>query len=91
VDPPSYGHGPAGGDWRIERDLEPLLDELATATGDDVGFVLLTAHSPSLDPERLGGLLGDAFSVDPEVDVLELRAESGARLQLGSMARWVRP
>ena len=91
VDPPSYGHGPSGRDWRIERDLQPFLSDLAALTGEEPGFVLLTAHTPSLGPERLGDLLGSAFGVDPEVGPLELRAESGAVLRLGAVARWVRP
>ena len=44
LDPPSYGHGPGSGAWRIEDDLPALL----AATGgllDPGGFILLTAHT----------------------------------------------
>ena len=91
VDPPSYGHGPSGDAWRLELDLVPLLTDLATLAGDDPSFVLLTAHTPGLTPDVLAERLGDAFGVDAEAQALELRAATGRRLELGSMARWVRP
>jgi len=31
LDPPTYGHG--NGAWRIETDLEPLLEDLAALAG----------------------------------------------------------
>ncbi len=91
VDPPTYGHGPSGDAWRMELDLVPLLADLATLAGGGPGFILLTAHTPGLTPERLAERLGEAFGVDAETAALELRAASGRRLELGSMARWVRP
>ncbi len=91
VDPPSYGHGPSGDPWRIELDLVPLLADLATLARADPGFVLLTTHTPGLTPDRLAERLGDAFGVDAEAATLELRAATGRRLELGAMARWIRP
>jgi 23S rRNA (cytosine1962-C5)-methyltransferase len=50
VDPPTYGHGP--NPWKIETDLEPLLDDLAALLGPRPGIVLLSAHTPGFDGER---------------------------------------
>jgi 23S rRNA (cytosine1962-C5)-methyltransferase len=91
VDPPSYGHGPTGDAWRLELDLVPLLRDLATLAGGEPSFILLTAHTPGVTPDQLTERLGDAFGVDAEAASLELRAATGRRLELGSMARWVRP
>lgn len=82
LDPPTYGHGPSGKSWRLERDLEPLLVEIRRLLAPD-GFLLLTAHTTDLDPGRLGAYLGD----DAESGGLALDASSGAELRLGAFAR----
>jgi 23S rRNA (cytosine1962-C5)-methyltransferase len=83
LDPPTYGHGSSGTAWRLERDLGSLLDDVRALVGPD-GFILLSAHAESLDPDDLGAYLG------PRADTGELaiEAESGARLDLGAFARW---
>jgi len=89
LDPPSYGHGEGGRAWRLERDLEPLLDA-CRAVLDARGFVLLTAHTPGFGPERLAGMLAAHLGRPPSaVDAgeLTLDARSGARLTLGAFAR----
>jgi 23S rRNA (cytosine1962-C5)-methyltransferase len=82
LDPPTYGHGRSGKAWRIERDLEPLLRDIRRLLAPD-GFILLTAHSESIDPGALGAFLG------PGADAGELArlATSGATLRLGAFAR----
>jgi 23S rRNA (cytosine1962-C5)-methyltransferase len=82
LDPPTYGHGSSGKAWRLERDLPALLDDVDRLLAPD-GFLLLTAHTGSLDPFALGGFLGRKV----EIGELALDAVSGARLHLGSFAR----
>ena len=82
LDPPTYGHGTTGKAWRLERDLEPLLEDIREVLVPD-GFILLTAHTSHLDADRLGGVLGD----DADAGDLVLHAESGAELRLGAFAR----
>jgi 23S rRNA (cytosine1962-C5)-methyltransferase len=86
LDPPSYGHAGAGRTWRIERDLEPLLDTCVSLL-DRPGWVLLTAHTPGFTSERLGRLLGNRLGSRVDHGPLELHARSGARLGLGVFAR----
>lgn len=90
LDPPSYGHGARGRTFRLPGDLPGLLDACA-AVLDPEGFVLLTAHTPALEPDRLGGHLAHALGVaagEVEHGPLVLTARSGARLELGGFARW---
>ncbi len=82
LDPPSYGHGTSGRAWRLDRDLDPLIDDIHQLLAPG-GFILLTAHSPSTPPAALGRYLGGGA----QVDELRLRAESGATLALGAYAR----
>jgi 23S rRNA (cytosine1962-C5)-methyltransferase len=86
LDPPSYGHAGASRTWRIERDLQPLLDT-CTRLLESPGWVLLTSHTPGLTSERLAVMLDGRLGGPVEHGRLELHARSGARLALGAYAR----
>ena len=83
LDPPTYGHGSSGKVWQLDRDLPRLLDDVRAIVGTD-GFILVTAHAESLDPDDLGGYLGPRA----QTGVLKVDAASGAHLDLGAFARW---
>lgn len=89
LDPPSYGHGPGSGAWRIDDHLPGLLAVAARLLDPD-GFVLLTAHSAGFEPDRLATELGRAFgrrAGDIEAGPLLLETDDGRRLELGAFAR----
>ncbi|MFL5675117.1 MAG: class I SAM-dependent methyltransferase [Chloroflexota bacterium] len=94
LDPPTYGHGPGGRDWRIEDDLPRLLATIARLLEPD-GFVLLTAHTPEFDADRLAGSVRAALPRDSvarrsttlEAGGLGLATADGRRLELGAFAR----
>jgi 23S rRNA (cytosine1962-C5)-methyltransferase len=91
LDPPSYGHGPGGRSWRLEDRLAALLEGSISVTGGHPDLVLLTAHTPGFGAERLADELAAVLRRRPsdiEAGVLSLEARSGARLALGSFARW---
>ena len=94
LDPPSYGHGAGGGTWRLEANLAPLLEACAGLLAEGPAFLVLTAHTPAFDPDRLadelGLALGPAVGGAFEVADLGLSTTDGRRLTLGSMARWSR-
>ena len=85
LDPPSYGHG--DGAWRLDEDLPALIEDLAAVVGPRPPFVVLSAHTPGWDGERLGALVRDAFGVTADGEPLRLRARTGAELTLGAWAR----
>ncbi len=90
LDPPSYGHGPQGQAWRLERDLATLLAGAAKLVAP-TGFVLLTAHSPGYDGDRLAAELRSmvrAPAGDVERGALAVATQDGRRLELGAFARW---
>jgi 23S rRNA (cytosine1962-C5)-methyltransferase len=98
LDPPSWGHGPKGQAFAIDRDLVPLLADVATLMARHVagprGPLLLTCHSPGWHPRRLhdtlkaachdAGLDDGSFESGP----LTCTDDSGRTLELGSFARW---
>jgi 23S rRNA (cytosine1962-C5)-methyltransferase len=85
LDPPTWGHGV--GAWQLEEHLAPLLDDIAALCGPRPSFVLLSAHTPGWDGERLAALLRDRLGVAAEGAPLALDARSGNRLALGAWAR----
>jgi len=89
LDPPSFGHGPGGRDWRIESDLRTLLAAISGLLDRD-GFLLVTAHTPGFDGDRLARFVRDALrrrSSTIETGDLALTTEDGRRLELGAFAR----
>lgn len=89
LDPPSYGHGPGSGAWRIEDDLPALL-LTAGRLLEPTGFILLTAHTEGFGADRLASAIGAALgrrSAEVEAGPLELATPDGRRLDLGAFAR----
>jgi 23S rRNA (cytosine1962-C5)-methyltransferase len=87
IDPPSYGHGPRGA-WRIDEHLPVLLEGLAALTRGRLQMILLTAHTPGYDGDRLASLVERAFGVPAEGLPLVLASAAGASLDAGAAARW---
>lgn len=97
LDPPSWGHGPRGEAFAIDRDLVPLVHEVArllSAGGaPPAGPVLLTCHSPAWHHRRLRDTLDAACvaaALPPgglESGRLACTDDSGRTLDLGDFAR----
>jgi 23S rRNA (cytosine1962-C5)-methyltransferase len=66
LDPPSWGHGPKGEAFAIDRDLPRLLaDCCRLLTPAARGPVLLSAHSPGWQPKRLQATLTASLETTP--------------------------
>lgn len=89
LDPPSYGHGPAGQSWKLNRDLADLLRDCAEVTAGRRQFMVLTCHSAGITPTVAARLLAAVLQV-PRVESCELSltATDGRRLPAGVAARW---
>ncbi len=85
LDPPTYGHGE--GAWQIETHLPALLEDVSALVGPKPSFVLLSAHTPGFDGERLGALLREHLGVSATGEDLALISTSGNSLALGAIAR----
>jgi 23S rRNA (cytosine1962-C5)-methyltransferase len=90
LDPPGYGHGPAGEMWRIDEQLPELLLVCGQLLTEGSRFALLTCHAPEYDGERLVELLRDAGIAahgSCESGDLFLSTAAGRRLPAGVFAR----
>jgi len=86
LDPPTYGHGPGGGAWRLAEDLQPLLAAIRPLLAPEAWFIACTAHATGLPPGQLVAALGTALGPGagaPRILDLSLDAMSGARLAAG--------
>ena len=97
LDPPSWGHGPKGQAFSIDRDLGPLLGDLAELLGaaraaGRAGPVLLTCHSPRWHHRHLHDTLADVLGEGGiESGRLTCTDAGGRTLALGDYARWTSP
>jgi 23S rRNA (cytosine1962-C5)-methyltransferase len=91
LDPPTFGHGPAGTRWELD-DALPILLAACAGVADPDAFVLLTAHTAELVPGDLASALEIAFGIPAELESsdMELVADTGAVLPLGVAARMIR-
>lgn len=94
LDPPSWGHGPRGQAFAIDRDLESLLTGVARLLEPPTGPILVTCHSPRWRHDRLAATLMESLreagigGTAVESGPLACTDESGRSLHLGDFARW---
>ena len=90
LDPPAYGLSPEGKRWLLEKDLPPLLQEVAALLPRN-GLLLLNTYSGDLSPATLYRLVQEVFgSMEIELGELTLQTRAGRRLSTGYFLRGVR-
>ena len=96
LDPPSWGHGPKGQAFAIDRDLVPLVADLAALIAPSTspgsagpsGPVLLTCHSTHWHHRRLRDTLAEVLpSGRFESGPLTCTDAAGRTIELGDFAR----
>lgn len=93
MDPPSYGRGPSGEIWKLEKDLYPFLKLVAGVLSDKPLFFIINSYTTGLAPSVLTCLLdiiltprfgGQTVSEELGLPV----TESGIVLPCGASAHW---
>jgi len=92
MDPPSYGHGPKGEVWKIQQDLDELLDLCMELTEHDRRFILISCHTEGYEPadleQKLRRALGSRHGGAFESGGLAIRAADERPLHCGIAVRW---
>jgi 23S rRNA (cytosine1962-C5)-methyltransferase len=92
LDPPSYGHGPSGQSWRIDRDLPALLSDCADLTRGASALGLITCHSAAWGKSEMRSALiasGVCSASSPiHSEELHLKCGDSRRLHSGVALRW---
>ena len=95
MDPPSYGRGPSGEVWKLEKDLYPFLQLVAGVLSENPAFFIINSYTTGLAPTVLGYLLDTVVSSKygggTECGELGLPVtDSGLTLPCGATGRWTR-
>ncbi len=94
MDPPSYGRGPRGEIWKIEKDIYPLILLCAQLLSEEPLFFLINSYTTGLQPAVLAYMLGTAmrpYGGKTEAGEIGLPvSESGLYLPCGCSGRWER-
>jgi 23S rRNA (cytosine1962-C5)-methyltransferase len=94
ADPPSYGHGPRGDAWQIDRHLPGLLRDCAALLDGGPHLLLLTCHTPGYDAARLAELCRETGLLPrqaaAEQIALQLPRRDGRVLACGHAVRYCR-
>ena len=93
ADPPSFGRGPKGSVWKIQRDLAGMFDLLKTVT-DNLQMLIVSCHTPQLKARDLRQLAVDRLGIDHRSgEALELKLKSRKKklLDSGECFRWLAP
>jgi len=90
ADPPSFGRGPQGSVWKIQRDLAELFALLRAVTAD-FQMLIVSCHTPQMSARDLRQFTVDNFSIDRrsgEPLGLKLRNREHKTLDSGECYRW---
>ncbi len=95
MDPPSYGRGPSGEIWKMERDFFPFFQTVAQILSDDALFVIINSYTTGLAPSAVGyiadAVLCPKFGGKTQCGELGLPVKStGFMLPCGAAGRWSR-
>jgi len=70
IDPPTYGHGPRGERWKLEKDLPALLETCGRLMQFHAKFLLLTCHTAGYGTTRAAPRGGGSHLPRPPGDRL---------------------
>ena len=92
LDPPSFGHGVKGEQYRFDKDLATTLAQCRDLLADGPAFVLLTAHTQGVTAGQLEDLMGEVLgSGVTESGPMELTGAADVRpVGSGYWTRWRR-
>lgn len=92
LDPPAWGHGPKGEKWKLEEQINELIQLVSEILEPEDHFLVFNAYSLGFSPIILGNLIHTHFGKEvaekTELGELYLREHSGRRLPAGVFARF---
>lgn len=92
ADPPSFGRGPKGERWKIQRDIENLIESLALLTAGNCQMMLVSCHTVGIDHHSLEHSARRVFDLGhgrAEAFELSIKSSFEELLPSGSCFRWM--
>ena len=91
MDPPAFGHGPTGKQWKFNDDLPGLLTDCVSLLSKGAKFLIVNGYATNSSALSLSNLLEDAtkkLNGKIEFGELCLKQSSGRMISTGIFARW---
>lgn len=90
LDPPAYGHGPNGEKWKLEDNIQEMMQDVVQLLDEDEHFLILNTYSLGFSSVIVENLIRSSF---PKVQNLEtgelyLQATAGYKLPLGVFGKF---
>lgn len=90
LDPPAYGHGPNGEKWKLEDNIQEMMQDVVQLLDETEHFLILNTYSLGFSSVIVENLIRSSF---PEVQNLEtgelyLQATAGYKLPLGVFGKF---
>jgi 23S rRNA (cytosine1962-C5)-methyltransferase len=89
LDPPSYGHGPNGEKWKLEDNIQHMMELVFELLDPKEHFLILNAYSLGFSALVIENMLKD-FSKSVEVGELYLHSSTDQKLPLGVFGRCIK-
>ena len=88
LDPPAFGHGPNGEKWKLEYNINEMMQAVLNLLDDKEHFLILNAYSLGFSALIIENMLKAKAGKDLNVGELYLQATEGNKLPLGVFGRW---
>lgn len=90
LDPPSFGRGKKGEVFKIEQDINPLLELSKKLLSKNNSFIIFSCHSPHFTKTTIKNLFESIFDEKGhlEIDELLLKSEKSYNLPSGHFSIW---
>lgn len=90
MDPPAYGHGAKGESWKLEKQLNELVNDVLLLLNPDEHFLLLNTYSLGFSSLIINNLFSksDHNNSNLETGELYLLSETNQKLPLGVFGRY---
>jgi 23S rRNA (cytosine1962-C5)-methyltransferase len=87
LDPPAYGHGPAGEKWKLEEQISEMVSSVTELLDEREHLLILNAYSLGFSAMILENLFAPQHKQNLTTGELFLHAKYGPKLPLGVFGR----
>ena len=88
LDPPAFGHGPNGEKWKLEDNINEMMQTVLQLLDDKEHFLILNAYSLGFSSLIIENLLKKKAGKNLQTGELYLQATAGNKLPLGVFGRF---
>lgn len=88
LDPPAFGHGPNGEKWKLEDNINEMMQGVLNLLDDKEHFLILNAYSLGFSALIIENMLKAKAGKNLNIGELYLQATEGNKLPLGVFGRW---